>query len=107
SLEGYRLTLTPETVANFWVSYSFINGDFKGLGFGFGGNHMSEIYESRSVDNSFYAEAFTTFDGTVFYHKDKYSLHIKVDNVFDEEYYNGYGIPQKPIHFKFGISYRL
>lgn len=107
SLEGYRLTLTPENVANFWISYSLINGDFKGLGFGFGGNHMSEIYESRSVDNSFYAEAFTTFDGTVFYNKDRYSLHLKVDNILDEEYYNGYGIPQKPIHFKFGISYRL
>ena len=107
NLEGKTLTLTPETVANFWVSYTLINGKYKGLGFGFGGNHMSKIYESQSVTNTFYANPFTTFDGTLFYKKEKYTIHLKVDNMFDEEYYNGYGIPQKPINFKLGISYRL
>ena len=107
SLEGKRLTLTPETVFNFWVSHTILNGNFKGLGFGVGANHMSEIYESRSFDNTFFSEAFTTFDSTIFYKKEKYSINLKIDNMFDEEYYNGYGIPQKPINFKLGISYRL
>jgi iron complex outermembrane receptor protein len=102
---GNSLTYTPETVWNFWLSYQALKGKAKGLGFGFGANHMSEIYNSTT--NNFGSEAYTTFDATAFYKKDKYKISLKADNVFDKEYYNGYGIPQKPFNFRVGLSYSI
>ncbi len=102
---GNSLTYTPETVWNFWLSHQFLNGKARGLGFGFGANHISEIYNSTA--NNFGSEAFTTFDGTVFYKKDAYKLSLKVDNIFNKEYYNGYGIAQKPLNFRVGFAYSI
>ncbi|MDE3743281.1 TonB-dependent receptor [Maribacter polysaccharolyticus] len=100
---GNSLTYTPETVWNFWLSYHVLKGKASGLGFGFGANHISEIYNSTA--NNFGSEAYTTFDGTVFYKKDNYKIGLKADNIFDKEYYNGYGIPQKPFNFRVSLTY--
>ncbi|MBU2995294.1 TonB-dependent receptor [Cellulophaga baltica] len=100
---GNSLTYTPENVWNFWLSYQALKGKAKGLGFGFGANHMSEIYNSTT--NNFGSEAYTTVDATAFYKKDKYKVSLKADNLFDKEYYNGYGIPQKPFNFRVGLTY--
>ena len=105
SIIGNSLSYTPETVWNFWMSYQILKGKSKGLGFGFGANHISEIYNSTT--NNFGSEAFTTVDATVFYKKDKYKISLKADNLFDREYYNGYGIPQKPFNFRLGLAYNL
>ncbi len=102
---GNSLSYTPEVVWNFWLSYQLFKGSVNGLGFGFGGNYMSEIYNSTS--NNFGSEAFTTYDATIFYKKHNYKISIKADNILDTEYYNGYGIPQKPFNFRFGITYNL
>ena len=105
SVIGHSLSYTPETVWNFWLSYQALKGKTKGLGFGLGANHMSEIYNSTA--NNFGSDAYTTVDATVFYKKDKYKVSLKVDNLFDQEYYNGYGIPQKPFNFKVGLFYSV
>lgn len=105
SIVGNRLSYAPEVVWNFWLSYQLLKGKASGLGFGLGGNHMSEIYNSTS--NNFGSDDFTTIDATVFYKKGNYKISCKADNVFDKEYYNGYGIPQKPFSLKVGVSYSL
>ena len=102
---GNSLSYTPETVWDFWLSYQALKGSAKGLGFGVGANHMSEIYNSTT--NNFGSEAYTTVDATVFYKKDNYKVSFKADNIFDKEYYNGYGIPQKPFNFRLGLTYSL
>ncbi|MEL0652348.1 TonB-dependent receptor [Algibacter sp. TI.3.09] len=105
SIVGNSLSYTPETVWDFWLSYQVLKGKSKGLGFGLGANHMSEIYNSTA--NNFGSESYTTVDATVFYKKGKYKVSLKADNLFDQEYYNGYGIPQKPFNFKVGLFYSV
>jgi len=105
ALLGNSLTYTPETVWNFWMSYQALKGKVKGLGFGLGANHMSEIYNSTA--NNFGSKTYTTVDATIFYKKNNYKISLKADNVFDQEYYNGYGIPQKPFNFRVGIFYSV
>lgn len=102
---GNSLSYTPETVWDFWLSYQALKGKAKGLGFGFGANHMSEIFNSTT--NNFGSEAYTTVDATIFYKKDNYKISFKADNIFDKEYYNGYGLPQEPFNFKVGIMYNV
>tara|TARA_R110002050_G_scaffold196426_2_gene331340 strand:- start:34487 stop:36853 length:2367 start_codon:yes stop_codon:yes gene_type:complete len=102
---GNSLSYTPETVWNFWLSYQVLKGKANGLGFGLGANHMSEIYNSTA--NNFGSDVFTTLDATIFYKKDAYKVSLKADNLFDKEYYNGYGIPQKPFNFRVGITYSV
>ena len=105
SIIGNSLSYTPETVWDFWLSYQALKGKAKGLGFGLGANHMSEIYNSTA--NNFGSEAYTTVDATVFFKKGKYKVSLKADNLFDKEYYNGYGIAQKPFNFKVGLFYSV
>ncbi|MFC5044185.1 TonB-dependent siderophore receptor [Aquimarina hainanensis] len=105
--DGRQLTLTPETVANFWISYRVLKGQLSGLGAGFGGNHMSKIYQVSSLDNSFWANDYTTFDGTIFYDQPNYRIGFKINNMFDKEYYNAYGMPQKPLNVNVGFTYKL
>ncbi|WP_299781508.1 TonB-dependent receptor [uncultured Formosa sp.] len=105
STVGSSLTYTPETVWNFWLSYHILKGKTKGLGFGFGANHMSEIYNSSA--NNFGSESYSIFDSTVFYQKDNYRVSLKANNMFNKEYYNGYGIPQKPFNFSVGLTYNV
>ncbi|AFM06130.1 outer membrane receptor for monomeric catechols [Bernardetia litoralis DSM 6794] len=102
---GNSLSYTPETVWNFWLSYQVLKGEAKGLGLGCGANHMGEIYNSTA--NNFGSAAYTTVDATVFYKKNNYKVSFKADNIFDQEYYNGYGIPQKPFNFRVGLAYSL
>lgn len=105
NIVGNSLSYAPENVWNFWLSYQLLRGKLNGLGFGVGANHMSEIY--NSTENNFGSEDYTTLDATVFYKKDNYKISLKVDNIFDKEYYNGYGIPQKPFNFRVGIAYNV
>ena len=102
---GNSLSYTPKTVWNFWLSYQVLKGRASGLGFGFGANHMSEIYNSTA--NTFGSDAYITLDGTIFYKKDAYKISLKADNLLDKEYYNGYGIPQKPFNFRLGLTYSV
>lgn len=102
---GNSLPYTPETVWNFWISYQVLKGNLSGIGIGFGGNHISEIY--NSTQNNFGSEASTIFDALLYYKRDNYKLSAKIDNIFNEEYYNGYGIPQKPLNLRVGIAYSI
>lgn len=105
NIVGNRLSYVPETVWNFWLSHQILKGKARGLGFGLGANHISEIY--NSTVNNFSSDASTIVDATVFYKKDNYRVSLKADNIFDTAYYNGYGIPQKPFSFRVGLAYNI
>lgn len=105
--EGKQLDLTPETVANIWASYKVTRGNLKGLGLGFGANHMSKIFSARNVLNTFWAKPYTTLDGTVFYQQKNYRIGVKLNNITNKEYYNAYGMPQKPFNFVVGLTYKM
>ncbi len=102
-----QLDLSPRTVANVWASYKFTRGAIKGLGFGFGTNHMSRIFAAGNVGNTFWSKPYTTMDGTVFYQQKKYRVGVKVNNLSDLQYYNAYGIPQRPFNFIMALTYKL
>lgn len=105
--EGKQLVLNPQIVTNTWASYKFTRSRLKGLGFGIGSNHMSRIYAVGSVANTFWAQPYTTVDGTVFYQQEKFRIGVKLNNITDETYYNAYGIPQRKFHLIVGFTYHI
>ncbi|GIQ58128.1 TonB-dependent receptor [Flavobacterium collinsii] len=102
---GNNLDYSPEEMANFWMSYRVLKGKIEGLGVGFGGNYVSKIFMNDT--NTFSSNGYTVFDGLLFYDQPKYRLSMKIDNLFDKEYYNGYGQPQKPLTFLFGVNFKI
>lgn len=86
----------PETAsspytANLWISYRLLNGNAKGLGFGFGGNYASDNKIENSVSYGvFTLPSYTVLNATVFYEHNKYRLGLKVDNLTNEHYWIGY-----------------
>lgn len=107
AFQGKRLPLSPETIANVWASYRFTRNKLKGLGFGFGVNHVSKIYAPFNFQNTFWAKPYTTLDGTVFYQKDNYRIGVKLNNISNQEYYNAYGVPQKTFNAVLGLTYNV
>jgi iron complex outermembrane receptor protein len=83
--QGKRPYSTPANVANLWVSYKILDGQVKGLGFGFGGNTQSDTYINDT--NTFKVNGYTVMDATVFYEKQKIRLGLKLNNIANKEYW--------------------
>jgi len=82
--------MSPYT-GNLWISYRLLNGNAKGLGFGFGGNYAGDNKIENSVSYGvFTLPAYTVLNATVFYEAAKYRLGLKVDNFTNEHYWIGY-----------------
>ena len=71
----------------------------------YNGTYTGGIYMNDA--NTFGSNDYTVFDGLLFYDQSKYRLSMKIDNIFDKEYYNGYGQPQKPLSFLFGVNFKI
>jgi iron complex outermembrane receptor protein len=91
-------TAGPETMINYWISYSLQNTNLKGLGFGFGGNYGSENYifnKNVMVDGNltgiqtFALPSYSVVNAALYYDQPKYRLSLKVNNLTDELYFNG------------------
>lgn len=91
---GKRVAWAPKHVANLWTSYKIMDGAYEGLGFGAGFNYVAKTY--INITNHFLSPAYTTVGATVFYDKKKYRIGLKLNNAFNETYWNFYGQPQKP-----------
>lgn len=85
NVQGKTPASSPVNVGNFWVSYKLTQGAAKGFGIGFGGNTQSNSYINDI--NTFMAEGFTTFDGTVFLDKPKFRLGLKLNNITNQKYF--------------------
>ncbi len=111
-------TAGPENMINYWISYSLQSSKLKGLGFGFGGNYADEtfIYNRNPLGtgNSADVETFTlpsysVVNAALYYDQPKYRLSLKVNNLTDELYFNGYTTinVQAPRTFMGSISYKF
>ncbi len=81
----------PKDMANLWATYQFTDGTLNGFGVGFGGNYASEnMIFNRHVAGQFTLDAYTVLNASVFYKTDKFGVTLKLNNLNDEEYYNGW-----------------
>ncbi len=103
--KGKRAPWTPVNTANFWASYKILDGGAKGLGFGFGVNHVDKSY--FDVNEKFSVPAYTLANATFFYDQPKYRVGVKLNNIGDVHYWDFYGKPQKPREFVAGVSYKF
>ncbi|WP_400072026.1 TonB-dependent siderophore receptor [Zobellia russellii] len=89
----------PETVYNLWANYEFQNGSLDGFGLGFGFNGASERFAiNYASTGEFILPSYTIANASVFYQADKYRIGLKLNNVFNKEYYKGWTTitPQTP-----------
>ena len=100
----------PKNLANLWASYRFTSGLVKGFGLGFGGNYASEnrIF-NRNTAGTFTLPSYTVLNAAVFYDVDKFSINLKLNNLTNQDYFNGWSTinPQAPRNFAAALTYRF
>lgn len=100
----------PETLYNFWANYEFQEGTLDGFGLGFGFNGASERYAiNYESTGDFILPSYTIANASVFYQANKYRIGLKLNNVFNKEYYKGWTTinPQTPRTFLANFSYQF
>ncbi|WP_353956840.1 TonB-dependent receptor [uncultured Salegentibacter sp.] len=100
----------PETLVNFWASYRFTQGNLEGFGLGFGGNYASEnMIFNRQTAGVFTLPSYTILNASLFYNIDKFGINLKLNNLTNKEYYNGWSTinPQRPRNFAASLTYNF
>jgi len=100
----------PETLANLWASYRLTSGIAEGFGIGFGGNYASEnMIFNRNTAGVFTLPSYTVLNAAVFYDVDKFSINLKLNNLTNEDYFNGWSTinPQAPRNFAAALTYKF
>lgn len=100
----------PETLINFWANYAIPTGKLKGFGIGFGGNYASEFKTlNRSTTGTFELPDYTILNTALSYNNDKFNITLKVNNLLNEEYFNGWSTvtPQKLRSLTAGLAYKF
>ena len=89
-------TAGPENLINYWISYNLQTTKLKGLGFGFGGNYADQTYmynrrkDADSPVETFTLPSYAVINATINYDQPKYRFSLKMNNITDELYFNGY-----------------
>lgn len=89
----------PDHMINFWASYRFQDGKFKGLGAGFGGNYGTASYVLNTTTTKVTIPSYTLLDASVFYDHPKYRVGLKVNNLTSEKAWSVRLTPQAPAQF--------
>ncbi|MCR8556748.1 TonB-dependent receptor [Mucilaginibacter sp. BJC16-A38] len=97
----------PDKMANLWISYQFMDGKVKGLGFGMGGNHGSQSYQTNTATAKFTIPAYTIIDATAFYDQPKYRFGLKLDNLTNQQYWSFRLAPQNPARLTASMSIKF
>lgn len=100
----------PADLANLWVSYSLLKGNFKGLGVGVGGTYTGKHLTGNSaVTGVFTFPSYTLLNATLFYETRRFRLGVKFDNITDEQYFVGQGVisPQMPMNVLANVAVKL
>ncbi|WP_348798687.1 TonB-dependent siderophore receptor [Flavobacterium adhaerens] len=100
----------PETMVNYWVSYSFPTGDLKGFGIGFGGNYASEYKTmNRSNIGTFALPSYNILNSSLSYSAKKFNISLKLNNLTNQKYYSGWSTitPQRLRSVYAGITYKF
>ncbi|MCG9973345.1 TonB-dependent receptor [Christiangramia crocea] len=100
----------PETLANLWASYRFSEGRMEGFGLGFGGNYASEnMIFNRNLGGTFTLPSYAVLNAAIFYDVDKFSVNLKLNNLTNKDYFNGWSTinPQAPRNFAAALTYKF
>ncbi|RFN58134.1 TonB-dependent receptor [Marixanthomonas ophiurae] len=100
----------PETLYNLWANYEFQEGALDGFGLGAGFNGASErVTIDYGSAGQFILPEYTVANASVFYQADKYRIGLKLNNVFNKEYYKGWTTitPQTPRALYANFTYKF
>lgn len=100
----------PRALGNLWVSYAFTEGNLKGFGLGFGGNHASEFNVlHRKGTGSFTLPDYTILNSALNYNTNKFNITLKLNNLLNEKYYTGWSTvtPQRLRSLSAGLTYKF
>lgn len=95
-LEGRIKENAPLNQAGIWLRYDMANGFLKGLGFGLGGNYVSERNtfatftkgdDGRALGLTL--PAYTVFDAAIYYRVDKFRIAVNLNNITDKTHWIG------------------
>ncbi|UOQ73842.1 TonB-dependent siderophore receptor [Hymenobacter cellulosilyticus] len=96
-------------LGNLWLSYRLPASALQGLGFGVGGNYASDNRIKNLRSDVFTLPSYTVLNASVFYDQPKYRLSAKVDNLTNQQYWNGYTTanPQKLRSIVGSVAYKF
>ena len=100
----------PQNLANLWATYQFSGNALNGFGVGFGGNYGSEnMIFNRNVAGTFTLDDYTVLNASLFYQSEKFGITLKLNNLNDEEYYNGWSTinPQVGRNLSANFTYKF
>jgi iron complex outermembrane receptor protein len=100
----------PEDLFNAWLSYKIMTGTVKGLGFGFGGNYQGKnMIVNDATVGVFTLPANTILNASVSYTTGPFTFALKVDNLTDKDYYQGWTTlePMRPRVVSGSVNYRF
>jgi len=100
----------PEDLFNAWLSYKVMTGTVKGLGFGFGGNYQGKnMIVNDAIVGVFTLPSNTILNASVSYATGPFTFALKVDNLTDKDYYQGWTTlePMKPRMVAGSVNYRF
>ncbi|OXB20733.1 TonB-dependent siderophore receptor [Flavobacterium tructae] len=85
------VTAGPENLINYWFSYNLQKTKLKGLGLGFGGNYGDATYiYNNGPGQTFELPSYAVVNTALYYDQPKYRVSLKVNNLTDQLYFNGY-----------------
>ena len=85
--QGRKLPNVPLHAASLWTTYTFQEGTFEGLGFGFGLFYQDE--RQGDLANTFVLPAYIRTDAALFYRLGDMRIAFNFKNIFDHEYFEG------------------
>ena len=100
----------PQDMANLWLSYRFLRGSVKGLGFGLGGNYAGKtLVESSVSEGQFYVPEYVVANADIFYETGRFRLSANVNNLTNKKYWTGWYTvnPQQPRSINGSIAFRF
>jgi iron complex outermembrane receptor protein len=82
-----QLQNVPRHAFGLWSTYELQSGSLKGLGFGLGVFTQGE--RQGDLRNTFTLPSYWRTDASIFYRREKFRAAINIQNLFDENYYEG------------------
>jgi|GEM_PF-90225 len=86
SKQGNYIRNNPKNHVFAWAYYSVQKGTFKDFSLGFGIDYNDKMYVNSS--NTYSLPGYCLFDASLSYRKDKIYCKLKVNNLFDKNYYS-------------------
>lgn len=100
----------PMNMFNLWTTYKFNQGLLNGFGLGFGANHASgNKIMNRNTAGTFTLPEYTIYNASVFYSVKEFAITLKLDNIGNTEYYQGWSTinPQRLRAFAANLTYNF